>query len=343
MVKWRPPVVNIAYLMCPRQKRQHSHSRIRTLCLLPLFHLINVLSLSPEIQRWPETPPLHTMGEDFDPTNPADALDNDNGGDFSKLEAGFAELKIDRRRISIEVQDVWRHAQESDLIANDLDFNYSSNAESLPPNPYPSMQDILPALQYSSHLAVQNNFADETDIECFDQTDAHVAFLSLDSMGLDKVLDTVKKGDRGICDTASTKARLTSTTERRFSATGNPHTLPSSTEQPSSTTTPCTLNPETTHSTTDSTFATVETSTVTEPTASSRLLVFFVPLMPKKDSSFGSQLSMQRSSVQKIFEVLGVNPEFLLNMLGRPDYWSPRTRWQCNIRDELTMCGMEQQ
>ncbi|EAW25192.1 uncharacterized protein NFIA_106810 [Aspergillus fischeri NRRL 181] len=47
---------------------------------------------------------------------------------------------------------------------------------------------------------------------------------------------------------------------------------------------------------------------------------------------------MQCASVQRLFKTLGVNPEFMLNMLGRPDYWSPRTRWKCNIKNELIFC-----
>ena len=269
-----------------------------------------------------------------------DDIKDDNGDEFSKLEAGFAELEIKRRPISVEVQGVSRHAKESDLIANDLDFDYSVNTDSLPPKLYPSMQGILPALQYSSHLTNANNFADETDIECFDQTDDHVAFLTLDSTSLDKVLNPIKKEDLdlGSCDTASIIAKHTSNAERHSSTTQVPHTSSASTKPPSSIIRPCSSTPETARSTTDPTSATTEVSSTVE-TSCGRLLVFFVPLIAKKGSSFGSQVSMQRSSVQRLFEILGMNPEFFLNMLGRPDYWSPRTRWQYNIKDELTVCG----
>ncbi|GAB0136915.1 hypothetical protein EsDP_00005200 [Epichloe bromicola] len=210
--------------------------------------------------------------------------DNDDGCEFSKLEAGFAEIAIKPRRISVEAQASWRHANKSDLAADDLDFNYDANADSLPPNHHPSMQDVLPALQYGAHLANQNNFAEQTRIECFDQTDQLAGFRTLDDEGLDQILDTLEQQDT---DTDIDD---------------------------------------------DDGIPTAETST------GERLLVFFVPLTVKKASSFGYQVAMKSSSVQNLFKKLGANPEFLHNMLGRPDYWAPRTRWQYNIRDELTVC-----
>jgi hypothetical protein len=49
---------------------------------------------------------------------------------------------------------------------------------------------------------------------------------------------------------------------------------------------------------------------------------------------------MDRPSVQRLFKVLGANPEFLLNLIGRPDYWAPKATWQFDASDELTSCGM---
>lgn len=210
--------------------------------------------------------------------------DNDDGCEFSKLEAGFAEIEIKPRRISVDVQEPWRHATKSDLTAEDLDFNYNINTDGLPPNHHPSMQDVLPALQYSAHLANQNNFADQTMIECFDQTDELAGFRELDDIGLDQILDTLERQDTDIGGA-----------------------IP-----------------------------------ITETNTSGRLLVFFVPLTVKKGSSFGYQAAMKPSSVQNLFKKLGANTDFLHNLLGRPDYWAPRTRWQYNMRDELTVCGMGQ-
>lgn len=213
-------------------------------------------------------------------------MTNAAGGEFSKLEAGFAELKIKRRPMSVEGHETWRHAAKSDLISNDLDVEYECiDRDSLPLTTNSSLQGILPALQYSSHLTKADNFADETRIELFEQTGDGASFSTLDDVALQDVLQTVKPMDMG-----------SDTTE-----TTDPADKPSIEKQ--------------------------------------RLLVFLVPLAGKKNSSFGWQASMTRSSVQRLFDALGVNPEFLLNFLGRPDYWSPRTRWQCNDRDELIMCG----
>ncbi|KAL3411031.1 hypothetical protein V8F44DRAFT_652252 [Aspergillus fumigatus] len=49
----------------------------------------------------------------------------------------------------------------------------------------------------------RSNFVDETKTKCFDQTDDRIAFLTLNSAGLDKILDTVKQDglDVGVCST----------------------------------------------------------------------------------------------------------------------------------------------
>lgn len=263
-------------------------------------------------------------------------MGDDNGGGFSKLEASFTELKIERRRISLDILSASRHADKSDLIGNDLDFNYSINPDSIPQNLYPSIQSILPALQYNSHLANPNNFANETNIGCFDQTDDYVSFRTLDDTGLDKVLNTVKvkeDSDMGDRDTPSDTVKPTLAAEK------HPLTTP---RTPSAPVQPPSPNPETAHSAPDATCTTTEAFSTTE-TNNGRILVFFMPLIAKKEGTFGLQVPMHRLSVQKLFDVIGVNPEFILNMLGRPDYWSPRTRWQYNMRDELVLCGMTYQ
>lgn len=263
-------------------------------------------------------------------------MGDDNSGRFSKLEASFTELKIERRRISLNILSASRHADKSDLIGNDLDFNYSINSDSIPQNLYPSIQNILPALQYNSHLANPDNFANETNIGCFDQTDDYVSFRTLDDTGLDKVLNTVKvkeDSDMGDRDTPSDTVKPTSAAEK------HPLTTPST---PSAPVQPPSPNPETAHSAPDPTCTTTEAFLTTE-TNNGRILVFFIPLIAKKEGTFGLQVPMHRLGVQKLFDVIGVNPEFILNMLGRPDYWSPRTRWQYNMRDELVSCGMTYQ
>jgi hypothetical protein len=57
-------------------------------------------------------------------------------------------------------------------------------------------------------------------------------------------------------------------------------------------------------------------------------LIIFVPLIPASaGSSYQHKLPLTRSSVDKLFSSLQLNPGFLPNMLGRPDYWAPQPRW----------------
>ncbi|KAF2256916.1 hypothetical protein BU26DRAFT_527151 [Trematosphaeria pertusa] len=59
-----------------------------------------------------------------------------------------------------------------------------------------------------------------------------------------------------------------------------------------------------------------------------KALVFFIPLIATtSDASFRNALPMTRSSVIDLFSSLSLNPAFLQNMLGRPDYWAPQARW----------------
>jgi hypothetical protein len=271
---------------------------------------------------------------------------NDGSGDFSKLEAGFAEIKIERRRISVEVQAPWRHAKPTDLVEKDLDVNYEDvDARNLPLNHFPSLQGILPSLQYSSHLANENNFADETTIDCFDQTTDGVTFSTLDDTELHTVLDTIEPADVDVNVSGNVSLHPESLPPR---SRPSPTRRVSSQEDvlgyglsPTETLRSYHLTSEPLKPLPPSNNRSAEAlpSATKKSTGNGRLLVFFVPLTANKDTSFGWQASMQRASVQKLFDTLGVNPEFMLNFLGRPDYWSPRTRWQSNKKDELIMCG----
>ncbi|KAK7471952.1 hypothetical protein VKT23_000058 [Stygiomarasmius scandens] len=68
------------------------------------------------------------------------------------------------------------------------------------------------------------------------------------------------------------------------------------------------------------------------------LLAFFIPLMPQIDSSFGNSVLISQSSVQELYEAFQIDPSFLLNMLGRPDYWAPVTKIALNQKDKLETC-----
>ena len=70
-------------------------------------------------------------------------------------------------------------------------------------------------------------------------------------------------------------------------------------------------------------------------TISRKALIFFIPLIPTPDAPFKWAVPMTRSSVKDLFSPLSLNPAFLLNMLGRPDYWAPQSRWDQEDTDLL--------
>lgn len=49
---------------------------------------------------------------------------------------------------------------------------------------------------------------------------------------------------------------------------------------------------------------------------------------------------MSQSSTRNLFETLKIHPTFLLNMLGRPDYWAPVNHWDTGQGDQLRAFGM---
>lgn len=65
------------------------------------------------------------------------------------------------------------------------------------------------------------------------------------------------------------------------------------------------------------------------PSSSNRKsLVFFIPLKDTKGpASFRCSIPMTEESVDELFSLLQLNPGFLQNLLGRPDYWAPQVRW----------------
>jgi hypothetical protein len=65
----------------------------------------------------------------------------------------------------------------------------------------------------------------------------------------------------------------------------------------------------------------------TPKTTSRRALVFFMPLTPTPGASFNYSVPITRANVDDLYNSLSLNPSFILNMLGRPDYWAPQSRW----------------
>jgi hypothetical protein len=66
----------------------------------------------------------------------------------------------------------------------------------------------------------------------------------------------------------------------------------------------------------------------------------FVPLTPTPNTSFGNRVAMDQSITSMLFSRLRMNPLFLLNLLGRPDYWAPQTQWELNKNGDFVGCGM---
>jgi hypothetical protein len=66
----------------------------------------------------------------------------------------------------------------------------------------------------------------------------------------------------------------------------------------------------------------------------------FVPLSPTGGTSFGSCSAMTRDNVRELFQSLQVNPLFIMNLLGRPDYWAPQTEWHTDDDGNFLACGL---
>lgn len=65
----------------------------------------------------------------------------------------------------------------------------------------------------------------------------------------------------------------------------------------------------------------------------------FVPLVPTENTSYGSRILMTKENANRLLKTLDVNPLFLLNMIGRPDYWAPQTHWEADDDGRLLACG----
>jgi hypothetical protein len=81
------------------------------------------------------------------------------------------------------------------------------------------------------------------------------------------------------------------------------------------------------------------TPQVDQSTTTRKALIFFVPLTPmaSEETSFKQKLPMTQKSVEHMFSSLQLDPAFLQNLLGRPDYWGAQSRWQ-EDGDQLLGC-----
>lgn len=65
----------------------------------------------------------------------------------------------------------------------------------------------------------------------------------------------------------------------------------------------------------------------------------FAPLVPIEGASYGARILMTQRNAKQLFETLHVNPLFMLDMVGRPDYWAPQTHWEADDKGRLLACG----
>jgi hypothetical protein len=89
---------------------------------------------------------------------------------FSTLEASLANIEIVPRENSIEMNDVYRHAQPGDADANELDFDFDLDTSDYPLANLRSLQEVFSAVQHQTHLQNPKNFSLETRIQCFETT-----------------------------------------------------------------------------------------------------------------------------------------------------------------------------
>lgn len=89
---------------------------------------------------------------------------------FSKLEATLVSTDVAPRPNSRRMNDVYRHAEKSDLNVNELDFEYSLGSNHYPLGNLRSLQQAFHAVQFHHHFANSRNFSDQTSIECLDVT-----------------------------------------------------------------------------------------------------------------------------------------------------------------------------
>ncbi|GIJ86416.1 hypothetical protein Asppvi_005304 [Aspergillus pseudoviridinutans] len=74
------------------------------------------------------------------------------------------------------------------------------------------------------------------------------------------------------------------------------------------------------------------------PPDETELMRSFVPLIPEKHTSFASRISMTQDSTMDLFKYLNADPSFIMNLLGRPDYWAPQTRWTSDRNSNILAC-----
>ncbi|ORY14024.1 hypothetical protein BCR34DRAFT_647262 [Clohesyomyces aquaticus] len=108
---------------------------------------------------------------------------------FSKLEASFATTAVVPRENSIEMKDVWRHAQNADLLETDLDLNFWIDETYHSPEGLQSLQDYLSGVQYQRHLSNVHNFCEETNATVFSATSTGAEWVKINDNSLQILLE----------------------------------------------------------------------------------------------------------------------------------------------------------
>ncbi|KAJ5174370.1 uncharacterized protein N7482_000247, partial [Penicillium canariense] len=209
-----------------------------------------------------------------------DPLDLAETGDlttFSKLEASLVQTEVVQRPNSRAQNDVYRHAESSDLSVNELDFNYDLDTGHYPLGNLRSLQQVFDAVQCHRELEKEENFSLKTRVECLKVNSQGGEWSSLDEDGMDNLL-------------------------RSFSENSLPLPIDNSRGR--------------------------------------NMLVFLLPLVPVENTSYGSRILMTLENANQFLKTFDVNPLFLLNMIGRPDYWAPQTHWEADDDGRLLACDL---
>lgn len=91
---------------------------------------------------------------------------------FSRLEAELVKTEVEQRPNSRAQNGINRHAEESDLFVNELDYDFNLDEKHYPLDDLRSLQQVFDAVQCQQHLEKLENFSIGTQVECLD-VDVH--------------------------------------------------------------------------------------------------------------------------------------------------------------------------
>ncbi|KAJ5714684.1 uncharacterized protein N7483_011865 [Penicillium malachiteum] len=206
----------------------------------------------------------------------ADPLSRAETGDltkFSKLEASLINTEVERRPNSRAQNDIYRHAEKSDIGVNELKFDFDLDTSHYPLDNLSSLQQVFDSVQCHHHLKNAENFSPGTHIHCLQVDSQKGEWQTLDEDSMESLLLELgcsRPREEGLC------AR--------------------------------------------------------------KMVVFFVPLVPSEGTSYGSRVLMTRENARMLLQRLEVNPMFLLNLIGRPDYWAPQRHLEADQYGDLIAC-----